>query len=54
MRTYDDLSQELLQLRDATRKYSDEAKDQRDEIKALKAELAWWRKTFGPDKFAAI
>lgn len=54
MRSQEDINQELLQLRDATRKYSDEAKDQRDEIKALKAELEWWRKTFGPDKFAAL
>lgn len=54
MRSHEDISQELLTLRDENRKWAATDAEQRNEIKALKAELEWWRKTFGPDKFAAL
>lgn len=51
-RSYEDICEELLQLRDSDRKWATEAEEHRKEIKALKTELDWWRKTFGPEHFA--
>lgn len=52
MRSNEDLAQELNQLREEGHKWATKDREQRDEIKALKIELEWWRKTFGPEEFA--
>lgn len=52
MRSNEDLAQEVVALRNDGHKWSAEVREQRDEIKALKTELEWWRKTFGPEAFA--
>lgn len=51
-REYDDVVAEMLALREGQLKYSEEARVMREEIKTLRTELEWWRKTFGPEKFA--
>lgn len=49
MRSAEDLGQEVTQLRNDCRKYSEQNRELRAERdKALK-ELEWWKKTFGPE-----
>jgi len=52
MRSYEDLSAELAALRESDRKWAEDASDLVKENKALKTELDWWRKTFGPEEVA--
>jgi hypothetical protein len=51
-RTPEDLTQELLVLREENQKWWAESDKQKAEIKSLRTELDWWRKTFGPSEFA--
>ena len=48
MRTYEDICQELGQLRDDNREAYSKLNEEREKVKKLTAELEWWRTTFGP------
>lgn len=52
MRSNDDLAAEVQALREENFQYAGIVSKHRDELKALKAELDWWRKTFGPEQVA--
>lgn len=48
MRSYEDICQELTQLRNDNREAYTKLNEERTKVKALAEELDWWRTTFGP------
>lgn len=48
MRTREDLSEEVVHLRDDNREAYIKLNAEREKVKTLTAELGWWRTTFGP------
>lgn len=52
MRSYEDICEELTQLRNSEREAYRKLNEEREKLKTTTIELEWWRKTFGPEKFA--
>lgn len=52
MRSYEDISEELQNLRDQNREAYAKLNEEREKNKVAMKELEWWRKTFGPEAFA--
>lgn len=48
-RTIEDLSEEVVTLRNSDREGWQKVSEQRTEIATLTKELEWWKKTFGPE-----
>lgn len=48
-RSAEDLAQEVGALRYENQKYADTTRELREELAKAEKELAWWKKTFGPE-----